>query len=439
MSSGTTPLLDRQPTDLVAIRDGAPVTMGSFLGDVYELAGRLPTTGAIVNLCDNRYRFLVGFAAALTRGLTTLLPPNRLDSTVTAIVADWPDHSVLVDDAVVFASPISRTDNPSNPEIPDNLLAGVAYTSGTTGSSLPQPKTWRGLVEAQRFNRAPYIGEGNGPFGVVATVPPQHMYGMEGTILAALRTPVVMHDGRPFYPADVAAALAETPAPRVLISTPVHLRALVGSGVTFPPVARVLSATAPLDSALAAAVESRFGGVLIEIYGCSELGSLASRRAARDDPWQLFPGFTASFDDGATALHAPHLASSFQLPDQLDFDSDGRFRLAGREADMIKIGGKRSSLAEITRHLLAVEGVADVVVFPRPEGGDEARLAALVVPRGTLDPVALRTALARVLDPVFIPRHFVAVPSLPRASTGKLPRDAVLDLWRRASVADVQP
>jgi hypothetical protein len=107
VSSGTTPLLDRQLTDLVAIRDGAPVTMVSFLNDVHELAGRLPATGAIVNLCDNRYRFLVGFAAALTRGLTTLLPPNRLDTTVTTIAAAWPDHSVLVDDAVVFASPIT--------------------------------------------------------------------------------------------------------------------------------------------------------------------------------------------------------------------------------------------------------------------------------------------------------------------------------------------
>ncbi len=51
---------------------------------------------------------------------------------------------------------------------------------------------------------------------------------------------------RPFYPADVAAAVGRVPQPRVLVTTPIHLRTLLASEVEFPPLDLVMSATAPL-------------------------------------------------------------------------------------------------------------------------------------------------------------------------------------------------
>ena len=210
--------------------------------------------------------------------------------------------------------------------------------------------------------------------------------------------------------------------------TPVHLRAILGSGLSFPPLARVLCATAPLDPALARQLEELFGAELIEIYGCTEVGSMAARRTATGAPWRFFEGLRPSVREGATWLAGG--TWTFRAPSRpLEFREDGAFVLGGRDSDVVKIGGKRTSLAEVTRLVLGIDGVEDAVVFRWPDGPEDARLAALVV-SASLGAGAVRAALTSVLDPVFIPRAVVIVPTLPRSATGKLSRDAVLALYR---------
>jgi len=433
-------LITRAAGEPLAIRGGVIVSVEEFLSQVQGLAATLPGSGAIANLCEDRYRFLVGFAAALSRGLTTLMPPNPLAATVNRICAEWPGSLVLTDQpAASFDVPVLRFEEaprgaPENPLVDGTLLAAVSYTSGSTGAPLPQRKSWATLVAGTRINLGYFFGRAPGPFGVVATVPAQHMYGFETTALAALQGPVVMHDGRPFYPASVAAALAAAPAPRVLVSTPVHLRALLASGLRFAPVARVLSATAPLEAALAADLEHCFGAELVEIYGCTEVGSMAARRTASGDAWRFFEGLACAERDGVAWISAAHLEGEVRLLDALRFEPDGSFVLAGRDSDLVKIGGKRASIAEVTAALLAAPGVEDGVAFQLPAGGGEARLAALIV-GGAADAARVRGALAAVLDPVFIPRRIVHVPALPRSATGKLTREAVLKLYSEASAA----
>jgi acyl-coenzyme A synthetase/AMP-(fatty) acid ligase len=433
-----TPLLARAPSDALAIRRGALVTAAEFLSQAQGLAQTLPATGCVINVCEDRYRFLVGFVAALARGLTTLMPPNTLEATLSRIRADWPDSVVMSDAAgtragvPVIAADDSRRGPPTIPLVADRLLAAVTFTSGSTGAPAPQFKSWRALVRGTALNLPHFLGTAPGPYAVVSTVPAQHMYGFETTALAALRGPATMHDGRPFFPANVAAALAESPAPRVLVSTPVHLRALVASGTRFAPLARVLSATAPLDPALAAEVEDRFGAELVEIYGCTEVGSMASRRTATGERWRFFDGIRCEVRDGVARVSGAHIDGSVPLLDALEFGTDGGFALTGRDSDLVKIGGKRASLAEVTRQLLAVRGVEDAVAFQLPGAADEARLVALVVAR-SLDAAAVRAALVPVLDPVFIPRPIVLVPALPRSASGKLAREAVVQLYRETA------
>jgi acyl-coenzyme A synthetase/AMP-(fatty) acid ligase len=97
--------------------------------------------------------------------------------------------------------------------------------------------------------------------------------------------------------------------------------------------------------------------------------------------------------------------------------------LLGREADMVNIAGKRSSLAYLTQVLLRVPGVADGAFFVPEEpvdGADITRLAAAVVAPNQ-SPSAVMTALREHLDPVFLPRPLLLVPALPRSETSKLP------------------
>jgi acyl-coenzyme A synthetase/AMP-(fatty) acid ligase len=439
-------LLLRDPGEPIAIRRGAIVTAAEFLSQVHGLAAALPSTGCVINVCEDRYRFLVGFAAALARGLTTLLPPNALDATVSRIQHRWPDYVVLTDrpgaspGARLVVADESLRGAATNPDVPAQQLAAVTFTSGSTGEPTPQRKSWRTLVAGTALNLPHFLGAGAGPHAVVATVPAQHMYGFETTALAALRGPVTMHDGRPFYPANVAAALDEAPAPRVLVSTPVHLRALIGSGLRFAPLARVLSATAPLDAALARAVEDALGAELVEIYGCTEVGSMADRHTSSGAPWRFFAGIGCTQRDGVAWVSAPHVDGEVRLLDALEFEPDGRFVLAGRDSDLVKVGGKRTSLAEVTRLLLAVPGVEDAVAVQLPAVSGEARLAALVVAPG-LDAAVVRAALARTLEPLFIPRRIVIVAALPRSATGKLSHEAVMRVYGEATgaTAPVEP
>ena len=48
-----------------------------FRSLVHATAGLLGSSGEVINLCEDRLRFLVLFAAAMMRGRTVLLPPSR--------------------------------------------------------------------------------------------------------------------------------------------------------------------------------------------------------------------------------------------------------------------------------------------------------------------------------------------------------------------------
>src|SRR5690606_18297674 len=133
-----------------------------------------------------------------------------------------------------------------------------------------------------------------------------------------------------------------------------------------------------------------------------------------------------------TVAHAAHLPGPVRLMDHLEFRSRDSFRLLGRQSDLVNIAGKRASLAELTSILLDIPGVLDGVIFqpPEAEDGPARRLAALVV-APNLDPSDIRRALGRRIDPAFMPRPLRLVERLPRAETGKLPRQSLLQFFAR--------
>ncbi len=96
---------------------------------------------------------------------------------------------------------------------------------------------------------------------------------------------------------------------------------------------------------------------------------------------------------------------------------------------MINVAGKRESLANLTLKLQQLDGVDDAVVFmpPERENTTTTRPAALVVSELAVQTINAR--LAKLLDPVFVPRPIRKVRSLPRNETGKLTRQALHRLW----------
>jgi len=141
--------------------------------------------------------------------------------------------------------------------------------------------------------------------------------------------------------------LDAVPAPRVLISTPVHLRALLASGVVLPPMDLILCSTAPLAQQLAAETEQRFATRLLEIYGSTETGPSAVRRPTRTPELTLWPGVTLPFNAGETWALGAHTVQPTRTTDTLDLT--GRRcslplrRPRGRSGLRTAIGVRRST------------------------------------------------------------------------------------------------
>jgi acyl-coenzyme A synthetase/AMP-(fatty) acid ligase len=440
--SGTLTLLESaDPGRTFAWCDGRQVSVAEFLADVRRLRALLPGSGSAINLCDDRYVFTAALCAAASLGRTTLLPSSRARQAIADVQSAHAGACVLGDSATCNISEhmvrLPRLDDRLDPHgrqrctVVATDTAVIGFTSGSTGIPKPNAKTWEGfrigsLLNSDVLCAAMALDPGDVAH-VVATVPAQHMYGMELSVLLPLFGPFAVHSGRPFFPADIARALEQIPAPRVLVTTPVHLRAILHDAIELPPLAAIVSATAPLSTDLAAQSEARLGAPLIEMFGSTETCVIAYRRTANETDWTLHEGVSLQSQPDGTLVNARHLPMAVSLQDIVEVLPGGRFRLCGRNADLLEIAGKRASLADLSRRLLSLEGVEDAVVFQlEAEAGSQIqRIAALAVAPGRTEK-SLLAEMRDAVDPLFLPRPLRLVDALPRNETGKLPRSALL-------------
>jgi acyl-coenzyme A synthetase/AMP-(fatty) acid ligase len=429
-----------RPEAVVAIRAGQPIPQAVFWRDVAALAARLPAQNYVVNLCTDRYRFMTGLFAALQAGQVSLLPAANLPSALAALAEDYPDLYALTDDG---ARPALRcmefpADLHGGMPAPDALAlpatqpAAILFTSGSTGRPKPALKTWSTLLHSAQAAGARLGIAGMRGGSIVGTVPHHHSYGLESIILLGLLHGLAIDTSWPLFPADIRAALARAPRPRVFVTTPVHLRALLATPDDMPPVDLVLSATAPLSADQAAAAEACFRAPLIEIYGCTEAGQLATRRTAQDESWHCLDGVAFRQDsDSGTWASGPATPGPTLLHDVIDIIAPGRFTLGARNADLVDVAGKRSSLAYLDQQLLSIAGVQDGAFVTGTAPGRVPRLAAVAVAPG-LQARDIIAALRARIDPAFLPRPLRLVDSLPRNKMGKLPRADLLRLIGQA-------
>jgi len=417
-----------------AYRKGCRLGVERFLWDVTRLAASLPDRRYLLNLCADRYHFAVGFAAALLRRQVNLLPPNETPDLIERLASRYPGVYCLSDrmtglqslETVLFP----ELDDPGMaalpiPDVPETQVAAIVFTSGSTGEPVPYCKTWGSLVRVALAEIEILHLRARSGMALIGTVPPQHVFGLEATVLMVMQGGFALHARRPFYPADIRAELASLPRPRGLVTAPVHLRVLLAEADDLPPADFLLCATAPLSPQLAAQAEARFAAPLYEIYGCTESGGIASRRTIETGEWRAMRDVTLRTDGRGTWVKGGHVEIEVPLADVIELRGRGRFLLHGRTADLVNIAGKRTSLAHLNYHLNSIEGVRDgAFAVPEQEGEAVARLAAYVVAPG-LTSETLMNALRKRIDAAFLPRPLHFVDALPRNETGKLPRQAL--------------
>ena len=335
-------------------------------------------------------------------------------------------------------------------KIIDVDFAGLEiYTSGSTGEPEAISKTIRQLeLEVQSL-------ESNWPDSpetiVLATVSHQHLYGMTFRLFWPLST------GRAFerevieYTEDIF-YLALHYESFSLVSSPSHL-ARMNTSVNWEELKGrcryILSSAAPLQREDSINVGKLLCVSVREIYGSSETGALAWRiqqDSTQDALWQALPQVQLSVsEDGNLIARAPYLGDEdeFISSDRVKYTPAGQFKLIGRVDRVVKIEGKRVSLDAIEKLILEHDWIKNAraltiqrrrietaVVVELNDLGDQVRSkeGAKVITG------ELKNRLKDHFEAVVVPRRWRIVPEMPYNQQGKLPLEALQQLFKPVSV-----
>lgn len=388
-------------------------------------------------LFQQRDHFLIGLLATAMRQGQAILPPHLAEATLEKLKNNIPNLWVFGDELPegLHSQPqisskqiddtIQLVKNDGQPFDQQRLVETFEaiqnseiwlYTSGTTGKPKKIIKTWQNMIcsAALAIDRFLLML----PCYIVATVPNQHMFGLETTLFWPFFSKASLWYERPIFAEDIISALSNNVTqPALLVSTPLHLKKLLAFELNWPThLSRLLSATAPLSQALAEQLENEFKAKLFEVYGSTETASIASRQTSHTEVWQAYN--KVSFECLSNARYAvktPGLTGSQVLNDQIEHLDEQHFKLGKRDSDLIKVAGKRASLTELNNHLQSIPGITEGVFIQDPSAE---RLALFVV--SSLTPSEILCELRKLIDPAFLPRPITYLKALPRSGVGKI-------------------
>ena len=388
-----------------------------LLAHAVALSEKLPEKSYAINLCQDRYLFIVAYLAVCIRKQISLLPSNQAPKTLHELQKTYPNSYRLGDDKcnsdfLITYDLLEKSSKPF-PLIDIDRPLSISFTSGSTGKPKAISKTWREFqasakLALQRFKLQ------NQQVTLVSTVPMQHMYGLETSLFWVLFSQMTLHNSRPFYPQDICSTLNNIRSDKILISTPRHLKSCSDIDNDWSAIKFILSSTAPLNREMAEQIENKLHAPVFELFGSTETLSFASRRPTESSLWQLYNTIHLSHKNKQFILQGGHIAKPQVLDDNFTLEGREHFTLIGRSRDIIKIGGKRASLTELNHRLTSIIGIEDGLFFH----GNNERLLALVVSQ--LPKHAIIKQLKHYIDDVFLPRAIYTVSALPRNNMGKI-------------------
>ena len=304
------------------------------------------------------------------------------------------------------------------------------FTGGSTG----KPRIWA-KTPANLFGEAFHLA---GLFGVgpadllLSTAPPQHIYGLLASVLLPFVAPARVLDRTCTFPREILTALKDEGA-TVLISVPIHYRALRTGEFGRHALRLALSSAAPLDPADAAFFRERTGLGITEIYGSTETGGMATRVSGGDHgAWIPFSGLVWKVRSERLSVRSDFISPDlprdeegfFLTADRVERAGENRFRFLGRADRIVKIAGKRVDLDEIREKILRIPGVRDAFVTPVPSrGARQMEIAALVA--SDLSAPKIRAAVRALELPVGRPRRIRLIEAIPVLPNGKIDRERI--------------
>ena len=308
------------------------------------------------------------------------------------------------------------------------------FTGGTTGA----PQFWSKTAEnlfSEGFFLAQHFKVGNKDC-ILATVPPYHIYGLLFSVILPLVSSATVVAASPSFPGEIMEATEEHEV-TILVSVPAHYRVLRDKKLSEEDTLRLaFSSAGMLDADDNLAFGRANGAGVVEVYGSTETGGIATRNRSRgEELFTPFPTISWKIVEDRLAVRSPYVS-----PD-LPVDGDGyflagdrveahgrQFALLGRADSVTKVGGKRVDLEEIAQLIKANEGVTDCVVLALPETGGREHLIGALIQGEDADLEAIQRKLAEALEPYALPRRLKKVGQLPMTQNGKYDLPAIAQL-----------
>lgn len=415
----------------IAWQEGHTWTLGHLRQDVGDLFEYLQKQeGDRWALCfENSYLFIVALLATLHAGKIPVLPGHDrvillneqralFDGLLSDKELDWRGSQRVVSSSMTIA-----TESFVFPTI-DNDACIELFTSGSTG----QPKRVKkpiSLLNKEAKLLATHFADRLANCHIVASVSPQHLYGLTFRIFLPMALGVPLHAETLWY-AEQLSALSHKYR-YAFISSPAFLKRL-DHQLAPPSVEMILSAGGVLSWPDAARAFSWMNVWVDEIYGSTETGIIACRYYQQEDTkWLPFPGIRLYSENGSFRVLSPLIAdvNGFRLDDILQFSKNGQFSLIGRRGRVVKIEEKRISLSEVEQRLLMLDGILDAAVLTVTRGSRQSVGALLVLDKnarkrwGKTQELTWRKALSSWLEPVAVPRYWRVIDEIPVNSMNK--------------------
>ena len=416
------------------------IRSGATFAEVYAMAASLRTAlvspeykgGSVCLATDNKAIVAAALLASLGGGPGLLLPyafsakalakmqqVTGYNVAISDVKRDFPEgtHVICPEPSGAAQIPVNVSPSPST-----ELLR--IFTGGSTGA----PQVWA-KTRANIFGEAFFLASRYGVTKedcIMATVPAYHIYGLLFSVVLPLVSSATVVDQAPSFPNEITQLSIENEI-TLLASVPAHYHVLGES--TLNRSLRLAFSSAGMLDAVDNETFCRSNNIgVVEVYGSTETGGIATRNRERgDDFFTPFPTIDWKIVEGRLAVRSPYISPDLSVDESGFFTANDRveargtndFTLKGRADSVTKVGGKRVDLDEIRLLIKKEVGVTDCVVVALPESGGRGNQIGVLIQGSEVDTEMIRKSLGKVLETYAMPRRIRTVDLIPVKKNGK--------------------
>ncbi|MBS9783186.1 MAG: acyl--CoA ligase [Pasteurella sp.] len=312
---------------------------------------------------EDAVSFACTLLACFNANVNVLIPPNLLDEN-----KQWIEQNsdLLIDDKLFSDFGILQKIEKILPLIDEKNQTEIwLKTSGSSGSAKIIKKTAQQMwQEAYALMQAlPFQSEDK--LHLISSVTVQHCYGLSFRVFLPLAMGWTIGRKQLQY-SEYLLEESNQIKPTLWVSSPALLSRLnlANKQLQNSEIKGIISSGGALPEQVAQDIRELIKQPIIEIYGSTETGAIASREIGN---WTAMPSVTLGLNSqGALWVEGNWITGREQTADAVEFSNKG-FQLLGRIDRIVKLGDKRISLAKIEQDLLKHQWISDCYIAQHPE------------------------------------------------------------------------